>query len=185
MRPRGRPGHDLDSVLRCAIDLFNRQGYDATSVRDIAQELGTVKSAVYHHVPSKERLLELALDEALNELESLVADATPDQLRGTVHRAVLVLIAHQPAVSLLLRVRGNSEIERRALARRRQIDDRLAELVKAAGVRRDLPPELVVRLLFGAVNSVAGWFRNDDEWSPLMVADVLTGMVFDGLTRNG
>jgi AcrR family transcriptional regulator len=178
---RGRPGHDRDAVLRCAIDLFNCRGYDATSVSDLARALGTVKSAVYHHVPSKERLLELALDEALDELEAVVADSSPDRLRETVRRSVLVLIAHQPAVRLLLAVRGNSEAELRALARRRRLDDRLSALVAAAGLRPDLPADLAGRLLFGAVNSVAGWFRDNGDWSPEVVADALTAMVFDGV----
>ncbi len=65
---RGRPGHDQQAVLRVAIDLFNRQGYDATSVGDVARELGLTKSAIYHHVPSKEHLLESAIDEALDAL---------------------------------------------------------------------------------------------------------------------
>ena len=37
---RGRPGYDQETVLRRAIDLFNRQGYDATSMGDLARELG-------------------------------------------------------------------------------------------------------------------------------------------------
>ena len=49
-RPRrGRPGHDQETVLRRAVELFNRQGYDATSIGDIARELGLTKSALYHH----------------------------------------------------------------------------------------------------------------------------------------
>ena len=57
---RGRPGHDQAAVLRAAIELFNRKGYDATSIGDVAEELGVTKSAVYHHVPSKEHLLSAA-----------------------------------------------------------------------------------------------------------------------------
>ncbi len=65
---RGRPGYDQATVLRRAIELFNRQGYDATSMGDLAAELGLTKSAIYHHVPSKEPLLAAALDEALDGL---------------------------------------------------------------------------------------------------------------------
>ena len=64
-RRRGRPGHDREAVLRAAIDLFIEQGYDATSISDLAGSLGVTKSAVYHHFPSKESLLGAALDEAL------------------------------------------------------------------------------------------------------------------------
>src|SRR3954465_6900317 len=118
---RGRPGHDQAAVLRAAIDLFNRKGYDATSIGDVADELGVTKSAVYHHVPSKEHLLSEALDEALVELEAAVSEAAEaggsadDRLGGVVRRSVEVLVDHQPAVTLLLRVHGNSEIEKAAL----------------------------------------------------------------------
>ncbi len=130
-------------MLRRAIELFNTQGYDATSMGDLARELGFSKSAIYHHVPSKEHLLALALDEALGELTEIVETATGpgaqgaayDRLRAVVSQSVEVLVAHQPAVTLLLRVRGNSEVELDALRRRRAIDGALAGLVQQA-VRR-------------------------------------------------
>ncbi len=53
-RRRGRPGHDLASVLAAAVELFNERGYDGTSMRDLADRLGIAKSAIYHHVAGKE-----------------------------------------------------------------------------------------------------------------------------------
>ena len=68
-------------------------------------------------------------------------------------------------MTLLLRVRGNSEVELAALKRRRVIDDKLAGLVQAAvdegSLRADIAPELISRLLFGMVNSLAEWYRPD------------------------
>ena len=120
---RGRPGHDQQSVLRVAIELFNRQGYDATSMGDLARELGLTKSAIYHHVPSKEHLLESAIDEALDALTASLDEvaATPgldagERLRAAVRGSVVVLVEHLPAVTLLLRVRGNTPAEKAALA---------------------------------------------------------------------
>ena len=193
-RGRGRPGHDQATVLRRAIDLFNRKGYEGTSVADLAAELGFSKSAIYHHVPSKEHLLAQALAEALDELTAVVRDATDDgggtayeRLRSVVRRSAVVLAAHQPAVTLLLRVRGNSAVEKEALARRRWIDAQLAQLVRAAAaegeIRDDLPPELVSRLIFGMVNSLVEWFRPDGEMTAAAVADAITAIAFDGLDR--
>ena len=147
------PGHDQQTVLRVAIELFNRQGYDATSMGDLARELGLTKSAIYHHVPSKEHLLERALDEALDELtaalDTVQADTSysPEQrLRAAVRSSVVVLAEHLPAVTLLLRVRGNTPAEQSALARRRDIDHRLAEMVReaadAGAIRADIDPLL-------------------------------------------
>ena len=188
---RGRPGHDQAAVLRAAIDLFNRKGYDATSIGDVAEELGVTKSAVYHHVPSKEHLLAEALDEALTGLEAAVSEATQadgsayDRLRDVVRRSVEVLVEHQPAVTLLLRVHGNSGTETAALERRRTIDTRLATLVSEAAaegaLRRDLDPDVVSRLLFGMVNSLVEWYRPSGPVDVTTLADAVTALAFEGL----
>ncbi len=191
---RGRPGHDQAAVLRIAIDLFNRQGYDGTSMGDLAAELGVTKSAIYHHVPSKAHLLSQALDEALEGLEAAITLAEAmstasayERLRSVVRQSVEVLVAHQPAVTLLLRVRGNSEVEVRALSRRRHVDARHAALGQAAveegTLRSDLRPDLVSRLLFGMVNSLVEWYRPGRGVGGTELADAIATLAFDGLHR--
>jgi len=192
MQPRrGRPGHDQESVLRRAVDLFNRQGYDGTSMGDLARELGVGKSAIYHHVPGKEALLAAALDEALDGLTAVLDRAAGpsayERLRAAVRDSVRVLVEHLPAVTLLLRVRGNSAVEQAALRRRREIDDRLAALVSAAvaegSLRADLPPDLVSRLLFGMVNSLVEWYRPGGPVDADLLAATITTLAFEGLNR--
>ena len=189
---RGRPGYDQQTVLRRAIEVFNRQGYDGTSMGDLARELGVGKSALYHHVPGKEALLSQALDEALDGLTAVLdrpAGTTAyDRLRAAVRDSVRVLVDHLPAVTLLLRVRGNSEVELVALRRRREIDDRLAALVSSAAaegsLRADLPPDLVSRLLFGMVNSLVEWYRPGGPVDADMLADALATLAFEGLNTQ-
>jgi AcrR family transcriptional regulator len=174
---RGRPGYDQETVLRRAIELFNEQGYDGTSMGDLARELGFSKSAIYHHVPSKTHLLAQALDEALNGLTAVLDEA--------VRLSVAVLVDHQPAVTLLLRVRGNSEVEVAALRRRRDLDARFAALVREAveegSLRSDVPPALVSRLLFGMVNSLVEWHRPGGAVDAEQLSDAITTIAFDGL----
>jgi AcrR family transcriptional regulator len=189
---RGRPGYDQQTVLRRAVEVFNRQGYDGTSMGDLARELGVGKSALYHHVPGKEALLSQALDEALDGLTAVLdrpAGTTAyDRLRAAVRDSVRVLVDHLPAVTLLLRVRGNSEVELAALGRRREIDDRLAALVSAAAaegsLRVDLPPDLVSRLLFGMVNSLVEWYRPGGPVDADALADALATLAFEGLNTQ-
>jgi len=191
---RGRPGYDQATVLRRAIELFNQRGYDGTSVGHLASELGLSKSAIYHHVPSKEHLLQQALDEALDSLTAALdeIDADPDlsaieRLRAAVRTSVVVLVEHLPAVTLLLRVHGNSAAEQDALARRRGLDDRLAAMVRAAvadgDLRDDIPPDVLSRLLFGMVNSLVEWVRPGHDESADHLADAVAALAFDGLQR--
>ena len=192
---RGRPGYDQETVLRRAVELFNTQGYDATSVGDLARDLGLSKSAIYHHVASKESLLAAALDEALDGLNEAIDRASMEdpehsalqRLRSVVEQSVAILVAHLPAVTLLLRVRGNSDVEVAALRRRRLIDEKLATLVQAAvdegSLRDDIPPDLISRLLFGTVNSVIEWYRPGGVVDEADLAGAISTLAFEGLAK--
>ena len=132
---RGRPGYDRESLLRVAVEVFNERGYDGTSMDDLARRLGITKAAIYHHVAGKEELLSLALDRALGGLATVTsrARALPapavERLEYLVRGSVEVLEAESPYVTLLLRVRGNTDVERAALDQRRAFDRFVAELV--------------------------------------------------------
>jgi AcrR family transcriptional regulator len=189
-RRRGRPGHDLDAVLTAAVRLFNDRGYDATSMFDIAESLGITKSSVYHHISGKEQLLQMAMDRALDGLFE-AADEVRDldlpaleRLVQLIRRSVLVLAARFEFVTVLLRVRGNTAAEQHALARRRDFDALVTDLVKQAqaegGVRADVDPATAARLLLGMVNSLTEWYR-PREGGAEAIADTVTSIAFEGL----
>ena len=189
---RGRPGYDRAQVLEIAVRLFNEQGYDGTSVSSLATELGLSKAALYHHFSSKEEILEIALDDALGGLEAVLDGALADEATATtrlvtvIEGAVHVLTSRLPQVTLLLRVHGNSEIERAALERRRVFDQRVAHLVEQAqhegALRRDIRPAVATRLMFGMINSIIEWYRPaHTSLTPDELAGDVTRVVFDGL----
>jgi AcrR family transcriptional regulator len=188
---RGRPGHDLESILRAAVRLFTERGYDATSMEDLSRALGIGKSAIYHHVSSKEELLRLATGRALDGLFAVAAEvaASPgraiDRLERLVRGSVAVLAAELPFVTLLLRVHGNTQTERDALARRREFDQFTASLVKQAvadgDLRPDIDPAVTARLLFGLVNSVTEWYRPGHVIRDADLGDAICKLAFDGL----
>ena len=59
---RGRPGYSKEDVIRIAVQAFNEHGYEATSMGALAKKLQISKSAIYHHVSSKEEILEYAIN---------------------------------------------------------------------------------------------------------------------------
>jgi len=194
-RRRGRPGYDLETLLTAAAELFYERGYDGTSIQDLANRLGVTKSAIYHHVPGKEALLRLAVDRALDGLFAEVAklDAVEGRaiarLEHLVRGSVTVLVEQLPFVTLLLRVRGNSETEREALARRREFDQIVTALVADAAaegdLRPDVDPAMTTRLLFGMVNSLIEWYRPQGGLSAADLAATVATVAFDGLRVRG
>ncbi|MFI5589264.1 TetR/AcrR family transcriptional regulator [Amycolatopsis sp. NPDC051758] len=191
---RGRPGYDLESLLQVAVKLFNERGYDGTSMEDLSRKLGITKSAIYHHVPSKEELLRLSVDRALDGLFAVAAETTEldgraiDRLEHLVRGSVLVLADRLPFVTLLLRVRGNTKVERAALARRREFDLLVTDLVKQAeaegDIRPDVDPAVTARLIFGMVNSLIEWYKPRRGSSAAEVADAVCKVAFEGLRTD-
>jgi AcrR family transcriptional regulator len=190
-KKRGRPGHDLGTVLAAAVALFNERGYDATSMEDIARRLGITKASIYHHVRGKQELLRMAVDHALDGLESALAAARDmpaasalQRLETLVRGSVLALAGRLPEVTVLLRVRANSDVEVNALVRRREYDHEVTALVKAAqsegSLRPDVDPATAARLLFGMINSLTSWF-SPERGNAEALAEAVTRMAFDGL----
>jgi AcrR family transcriptional regulator len=181
-------------LVAASVTVFNDRGFDGTSMEDLGRHLGITKSAIYHHVKGKDALLGLALDHALEGLEAAADEVRAldgravDRLESLVRRSVAVLVDRLPYVTLLLRVRGNSPVERQALARRRQLDQLVAELVNQAVAEGDLPsgidPVVTARLLFGTVNSLTEWLKPGSKQKADELADAVAAVAFDGLRRR-
>ncbi len=185
-----RPAQGPGSLLEIAVGEFNTRGYDATSMEDLSRAAGITKSSFYHHFSGKEALLRAALERALDGLFGILDE--PDAVRGSpverlrhiVRGQISVLTAELPYVTLLLRVRGNTETERWALDRRREFDARVAAIVREAveqgELRSDVDPALAARLLSGLVNSVVEWFRPGRPGAARLPDDVARA-AFDGI----
>ncbi|MCK6109496.1 MULTISPECIES: TetR family transcriptional regulator [Micrococcus] len=192
---RGRPGYDRQTLLAECVELFNRHGYEATSMGMLAAHLGISKSAIYHHVESKEAILDHAVTEALDALEACLDDVVASgadagaQVEAAIRGTLGVLAEKQPEVTLLLRLRGNSAVEVAAVERRREITRRLGDLLEAAqaagAVRSDVTPRNLARLALGMINSIVDWYRPDrgvpGQQGPDQMIDAVTGVVLGGL----
>ncbi len=193
VRPKAianRRPYDLDALTGVALRVFAERGYDGASMDDVAAAAGITKAAIYHHVASKETLLARGLDRALDALVAIPERArsarTPlERLRYIIRATAELALDLLPELTVLIRVRGNSATERRAIARRRAFDRDIAGLVmlaQAAGeIDASLDPQLTVRLVFGAVNSLVEWYRPGGKLPPEAIAEALERLVFDGI----
>jgi AcrR family transcriptional regulator len=186
-----RRPYDTDRLVDVAVRVFNRRGYDATSLDDLAKATRLAKSSIYHHVGSKEELLRRGVERALDELFAMLDEPDvagrrgADRLRVVVRRTVEITIEHRSEVALLLRVRGNSRTEQWAMDRRRAFDRRVAamvaEAVRAGELRDDLEPLVTTRLIFGMMNSITEWYRPGGKLGPAEIASIVERMLFQGI----
>lgn len=90
---RGRGARTREAAQRVALRLFTEQGYEATSLRQIADELGINKASLYYHFDGKEAIVQSLLDQRGDEVEELLAwvaeqPASPTLLADAVLRWV-------------------------------------------------------------------------------------------------
>lgn len=83
-------GRDTRSRLRkLALELFAEQGYEKTSLREIAERLGVTKAALYYYFKSKEDIVASLVEDYVADLDKLIAWAH-DQPRTAATRAEIV-----------------------------------------------------------------------------------------------
>ena len=150
-----------DEILTAALDVFSREGYRGTSLRDIAKQVGVSLTGLMHYFESKEHLLTAILEKR----DQVDADAHPAD--GDFLDGLLVIMRHNRdvpgLVQLYITLAAAAEdpshpahaffVERFAFVR-----GALAEVVRdrqAAGTARaDLDPEHVARILIAVADGI-------------------------------
>lgn len=182
-RPRGRPrkteeerddGNRRSELLTAAARLFRRQGFDATSTRDIAAAVGMHSGSPFYHFKSKDALLYAVMEEGMHsaiarQRAALAAsDASPElppgaQLRRLIRSHFDTL--HGPGNDfipvMLYEQRSLSSRQRSAIAQLQaeyeQAWTPVLEALHASGHLR-APVKLSRLLILGALNWSVQWF---------------------------
>ena len=148
-------------ILETAQRLFDEQGYDATSLRQIAEAVGMTKAAVYYHYPAKEHLLLELTRPLLDAISDMVARLRSDDGAGDPRAALSsyldLFVDHLPVVHLMAsepatlnhpdigqRIRNLVEAVRRLIAGEDASDERAVRTACAMGVIHavgTMPPE--------------------------------------------
>ena len=183
------PPSTRERILDVALDLFIEKGFDKTSLREIAEQLGVTKAALYYHFASKEdilmalhlRLHEFGLD-ALNELSG--EEPTPERWAHLLDKIVDQMLAHRKI--FLLHQRNEAALE----ALHREEHDTQHQDLQASFQRVLSDERLSVRdrvrmaASFGAV--LGGIFMSGDAFADVPSAelsDILRDAIADLLRQ--
>jgi TetR/AcrR family transcriptional regulator, cholesterol catabolism regulator len=188
-RPALRERYDRrrQRAVHQAAKVFAKQGYDQTTMQELASSMGLATGALYHYFGAKEQLLRAICDQLMEPLlaraQALVADPAPaaEQLRALVRMWVAHVIEHRDHMLVFQQERHviESGAEWRGVRASRKAFERLvAELLAAAltsaGDRRD---RLALLSLLGMVNHTAQWYRPRGALSAEQIADGYVDLV--------
>jgi AcrR family transcriptional regulator len=188
-------GGRRDHILRVAARVFAEKGYRATSLQEIADEVGVTRPSFYYHFKSKQEILAAIVDAAFQRAEGAIDQATAadgsaaDQIRDFVRRYVEINTEHAE-VPVLFQSLGelDEEAAEAARRRRRQIDQKLARLIERGvqdGDLRSTSPLIAAYGILGAANWMHTWYRRGGRLRPEEIADMLADLALYGLSRKG
>jgi AcrR family transcriptional regulator len=67
-----RTGDTRERIKEVALELFTEHGYEQTSLREVAEQLGVTKAALYYHFKSKEEIVQSFVDDRAKQMDELI-----------------------------------------------------------------------------------------------------------------
>jgi AcrR family transcriptional regulator len=189
----------VETTRRRAIEdaasvLFRRQGYAATSIRDIARALDIQGASLYAHVASKEEVLRSIVDRVATRFERAADEARIDGgdadvlLAALIRAHVAVATADVGEASVFVHEWRHLSEPRRAavLARRDAYEACFREVIAdgiATGVFALTDPAVAATFLLTALNGIPTWYRPEGTLSPCQIADLYADLAIRSLTE--
>lgn len=184
-----------EQILNTASRLFREKGYAATSMRDIATEMDMEAASLYHHIKSKDELLETICfgmaDQfitALQEVNDIYFNAE-DKLRRAILSHVQIMTGSidqsavflnewrslpQPRLDDFKKLRDQYEHEMRLIIAQGQQED----------VFGDADTKFATLTILSAVNWIYQWYKPDGSMEPAEIATRLSDFILGGLRKK-
>jgi AcrR family transcriptional regulator len=196
-RTRRRPSRRTE-ILRRSAHLFLEQGFEITSLVDIARATGISKAGLYYHFSSKQDLLAAIINyghEILElEFERQLEDCSSDEdaLRRLIYTYALIITREDDAAYANLAVEEMKSLlpaDRQQIADRKRaflgrIRDRLEGLA-AAGKLRDIDITAATHTLAGMVLWLPKWYRQKGRLSARQMANEITEFAMHAVLPDG
>ena len=179
-------------IIEKATELFQKQGYAATSMRDLAGYIGMEAASLYSHIKSKEELLQIICFDMADKLFEPVrniasADITVDEkLKKFVASHVLVLTSNTAAAAVFFSEwRHLSEPYLADFLRMREQYEGIFIKVLIEGNRQGVfhfvDAKFTVLALLSSINWLPNWYKTEGQLKPNEIAENVTDVFINGL----
>lgn len=198
MKPRAARSATDARILRAAVRLFARHGFQATGIRELAEAAEISSAALYHYMGTKEDLLVRIMADALQAWYE-VADEACRQVSGPPEKLCAFVRSHVICTGLFTlesavidtEVRSLSEEPRRQIVALRDRYEALLRATMAAGIAAGVFHVRDMRLaslgILEMCNGVSRWYRADGRASVEEIADSFADVALGAVhaTRDG
>jgi len=179
-----------EEILHSALRAFRDKGYHATTLADIADQLGVRKTALYHYFPDKEAILYACHRESLSELGRLLREARrfesgQEQLVYAIREHVRVMTDTLEGSPLAFEVTALSpERQKEIIGARDRYERALRRMIDRGieqGEFRSVDSKLATFAILGAINWIARWYRPEGSTTPAVLGEQFANYLLEGL----
>ncbi|MGW5342386.1 TetR family transcriptional regulator [Streptomyces sp. HUAS TT3] len=131
--PQGRRGNTRQRIQDVALELFAEQGYEKTSLREIAERLEVTKAALYYHFKTKEDIIISVFEDVTRPIDELIEWAQQQPQPRTLETKREVLRRYSEAMAAgaqLYRFMQENQATMRELSIGETVKRRLFSLVE-------------------------------------------------------
>ena len=183
-----------EKIINCAALLFAKYGYNATSIKSIAESCKVSKSLIYHYYFSKEDMLYDIAQSHINKLISIIDDCS--RLKFETNQLKLKKIISQFMIEYKTSKNRHKiliqDIEFLKPSRQKKIKSLQMKVVRSvAEILKKINPQIdevkdlipVTMGLFGMINWTFTWINPSGKMTYKDVSDLFTNIFINGLKR--
>lgn len=182
-----------ETIVSVARDLFGRNSYPGTSMRDIAREVGLLPGSLYAHIDSKETLLLEIIEQGIGEFLDAVRagfeseGTADDKLRQMILAHVRVVAKHPQKTQIVFHQwRYLSEGNQKRVRKQRHEYEQLFTDVLEAGIEdgsfaNDIDVRVTVLNMLGSLNWTPEWLSPDGPTSIEEISRRLSDAMLKGI----
>jgi TetR/AcrR family transcriptional regulator, cholesterol catabolism regulator len=189
-----KPATRLEEVLESAANIFFAKGFHATSIEDVARDVGMLKGSLYYYIKSKDDLLFRLLLAGIEDSDAFIAqhiDPTGEpvvQLERAIRAQIDYIIENRVPFGLFLHEFDSLSGKRqhKLIAVMSRYNNRFVDLVRrgqAGGKLIAGEPWIIVNGILGMCNWLYRWYDADQIKDPEHIKDIFVLMILDGI-RN-
>jgi AcrR family transcriptional regulator len=182
-------------ILQSAASLFSRQGFQAASMRELAEAVGIEAASIYSHYDSKEKLLEAVALVCAEDFDQSVRPIYSGNL-NTRAKLKAMVVAHIEVIARNLESSAVFNTEWRHLkepalslyAQRRDQYEAMFRHVVHQGVVENLfrndDEKFLTLTMLSALNWTAQWYKPGGPYTPTEIGDKLAEILLNGIERH-
>jgi AcrR family transcriptional regulator len=180
-------------ILRAAARLFQQQGYDATSMNDVAAALKLSKGGLYHHFQSKDEILYNIMSHAMDITEQRVInvarriEGVEERLRTLIRLHIEVVLSPEDReITVMLHENHplSPALRRKINGRKKDyvvfVENLIADVQRKRNYPSRVTPRAAAFALVGMINWIYQWYKPDGPLTGEALVEQYTDIFFRG-----